>query len=133
MFKASDYGIQKSPIATTVMVQKQELVSPKFGTPLFREYDHDGLLLDLFGSYDKEDGFEVSEVSITGTRFSVLKLVEGCRDEKLKYSLLNEMKKWCDRRNDEDIAAENTQAAIEAHERHVDYMYDLGRNMEGRN
>lgn len=125
MFKASDYGIPKPAIATTVMVQKQELVSAQLGAPMFCKYDHDGLLLDLFGSYDKEDGFEVSEVSITGTRFSVLKLVSA--------PLLEDMSAWCDRRNDEDIAAENTQAAIEAHERHVDYMYDLGRNLEGRN
>lgn len=125
MFKASDYGIPKPPIATTVMVQKQELVSAQFCAPMFREYDHDGLLLDLFGSYDKEDGFEVSEVSITGTRFSVLKLVSA--------SLLEDMGAWCDRRNDEDIKKGNTQAAIEAHERHVDYMYDLGYNLEGRN
>lgn len=122
MFKASDYGIPKPPIATTVMVQKQELVSAQFGAPMFREYDHDGLLLDLFGSYDKEDGFYISEVSITGTRFSVLRLIPAY--------LLEDMGAWCDRRNDEDIAAENTQAAIEEHERHVSYMYDFGKDME---
>lgn len=117
MFKASDYGIPKPSIATTVMVQKQELVSAQFGTPMFREYNHDGLLLDLFGSYDKEDGFEVLEVSVTGTRFSVLKLVSA--------SLLEDMGAWCDRRHDEDIAAENIQAAIEAQERNISHIYDL--------
>lgn len=94
MFKASDYGIPKPPVATTVMIQKQELVSAQFGAPMFREYDHDGLLLDLFGTFDGKE-FDVLEVSITGTRFSVLKLVEGCRDEKLKYSLLETMTVWC--------------------------------------
>lgn len=121
MFKTSDYGIPKPPIATTVMVHKQEMVSPQFDMPLFREFDYDGLLLDLFGSYDKETGFEVQEVSITGTRFSVLKLVSE--------SLLVDMGAWCDRRNDEDIVEENTQADIEAQERNRIYMYDL----EGRN
>jgi hypothetical protein len=133
MFKASDYGLPKPPLANTVMVQKQEMVSAKFGTPLFREYDHDGLLLDLFGSYCKDDGFEVQEVSITGTRFSVLKLVEGCRDENLKYSLLEEMTKWCEIEHEKEIESADTDARIDAHERHVSHMYDLGRDLEGRN
>lgn len=125
MFKTSDFGIPKPPIATTVMVQKQELVSAQLGTPLFREFDHDGLLLDLFGCYDKQDGFEVTDVSITGTRFSVLKLVSE--------SLLVDMSAWCDRRNDENIEAEATQAAIEKQERNISHMYEIGYDLEGSN
>jgi hypothetical protein len=89
------YGLPKPPIATTVMVQKQEMVSPKFGTPLFSEYDHDGLLLDLFGTYDGKE-FDVMEVSITGTRFSVLNLVSS--------SLLEDMILWCERQHDKEEA-----------------------------
>ena len=95
MFKASDYSISKPAIATTVMVQKQELVSAQFGSPIFREYDHDGLLLDLFGTLDAH-GYDVMEVSITGTRFSVLKLVERAR-------LLEDMNMWCEREHEKEL------------------------------
>lgn len=94
------YGLPKPPIATTVMVRKQELVSPKFGGPLFTEYDHDGLLLDLFGTFDGKE-FDVMEVSITGTRFSVLKLVDGVRTD--DRTLLEDMTLWCEREHEKEL------------------------------
>lgn len=97
----ASYGFPRPPIATTVMVQKQEMVSPQFGMPLFREFDYDGLLLDLFGTYSKADGYDVMEVSITGTRFSVLKIVEGCHHEGL--SLLEDMNHWCEREHEKEV------------------------------
>lgn len=94
------YGLPKPPIATMVMVQKQEMVSPQFGTPLFREYDCDGLLLDLFGTFDGKE-FDVLEVAITGTRFSVLKLVPA--------KMFETMNLWCERQQEkEDAAAAET-------------------------
>lgn len=107
---------------------KQELVSPKFCMPLFREYDHDGLLLDLFGSYSMEDGYDVQEVAITGTRFSVLKLVEGCHHG--EYSLLEEMSAWCDRQD--EIARENEEQASMADQRSA-FRRDLQCDLEGLN
>lgn len=101
MFKTSDYSIPKPAIATTVMVQKQDLVRAKYGTPLFREFDHDGLLLDLFGTYTKQDGYEVMEVAITGTRFSVLALCNAC--------LIKDMNAFCERRHlEEEIRADKS-------------------------
>lgn len=94
------YGFLRPPIATAVMVRKQELVSPKFGGPLFTEYDHDGLLLDLFGTFDGKE-FDVMEVAITGTRFSVLKLVEGCHHA--DRTLLEDMNLWCEREHEKEM------------------------------
>lgn len=104
----ASYGFPRPPIATTVMVQKQEMVSPQYGTPLFTEYDRDGLLLDLFGTFDGET-FDVMDVSITGTRFSVLKLVEGCHHA--DRTLLEDMNLWCERENEKEAErAELTKA-----------------------
>lgn len=122
------YGFPRPPIATTVMVQKQEMVSPQLGMPLFREYDHDGLLLDLFGSYTMEDGYDVQDVSVTGTKFSVLKLVEGCHHG--KYSLLEEMSAWCDR---QDEIERNNDAQESVADQRSAFRRDLQCDLEGRN
>lgn len=100
------YGLLAPSIATTVMVRKQEMVSPKFGGPLFTEYDHDGLLLDLFGTFDGKE-FDVMEVAITGTRFSVLKLVEGCHHA--DHTLLEDMNLWCEREHEKECERANEQ------------------------
>lgn len=103
------------------MLQKQELVSPQLGSPLFTEYDHDGLLLDLFGSYDGEE-FDVLDVSITGTRFSVLQLIPA--------EMIEDMNLWCERENDKEL-----DAAVEesAHDLRSVFRRDLQDDLEGRN
>lgn len=87
----AEYGLPRKAIATAI-TSKQELVSPQLGAPIFTEYDRDGLLLDLFGSFDGKK-FSVMDVSITGTRFSVLKLVEGAHHA--DRTLLEDMNLWC--------------------------------------
>lgn len=103
----ASYGFPRPPIATTVMVQKQEMVSPQLGAPLFTEYDLDGFLLDLFGSFDGKE-FDVQDVAITGTRFSVLKLVEGCHHA--DRTLLEDMNLWCEREHEKEAERANASA-----------------------
>jgi hypothetical protein len=106
---------------TTIQFRtKQELVSAKFGTPLFCKYDHDGLLLDLFGLCDG-DTYDVMEVAITGTRFSVLKL---CPAE-----LIEDMNLWCERQHEKE------EDNVEADLRDKQYMQSRAwlSDFEGRN
>lgn len=82
------YGMIAAPLKTA-SVDNRDMVSPKYGSPLFTDYDHDGLMLDLYGTFTDE--YDVMDVSIAGTRYSVLKLVSE--------SLLKDMNAFCERRH----------------------------------
>ncbi len=103
----SKYGLPPAPIATVTPKQKQEMVSPQYGTPIFREYDHDTMLLDLFGTFDGET-YDVMDVAITGTRFSVMRLVDAIHTG--DRSLLEDMNLWCERQHEKEMAAANATA-----------------------
>lgn len=120
----ASYGFPRPPIATTVMVQKQEMVSPQFGIPLFREFDYNGLLLDLFGNYDGFE-FDVLEASITGTRFSVIKLVSE--------SLRNDMIGFCERKQLEEDSIDESEEDRRCDASIARRAANFDNDLEGRN
>lgn len=53
------------------------------------EYDHDGLLIDLYGDLDAQFGYEVSDVTLAGNDISIVDLFD--------HSKLFDFGRWCDR------------------------------------
>lgn len=57
---------------------------------LLTSYLHDGLLLDLYGEHDEEDGYTVLDVALTGTNVALFPLVS--------LEFLDQLSAWCNDR-----------------------------------
>ena len=71
---------------------KQPKVGEAFGDRqlLKSEYDEDGLLIDLYGNFDRWGGYEVSDVSLSGSDISILSVIPSKKIQ--AYS------DWCNRK-----------------------------------
>ena len=69
-----------------------ENVSLAYGaTQVLREEElHDGLLLDLYGTHDEDDGYTVLDVALAGTSISLHPLVS--------LQLFDDLSAWCNAR-----------------------------------
>lgn len=51
------------------------------------QYDHDGLLLDLYGAHDEDDVYEVLDIAVAGTNISLYRIAD--------VDLLDTLTEWC--------------------------------------
>lgn len=76
-------------MAILVALSKQPQVNPELDL-LRSSYEHDGLSLDLYGSFYKDDDcYDVQDATLAGTSVSLQKL--------LSADQLKDMSAWCDR------------------------------------
>ena len=54
------------------------------------EYDEDGLLIDFYGSFDRWGGYEVSDVSLSGSDISILAVIP--------IKKIQSYSDWCNRK-----------------------------------
>lgn len=57
---------------------------------LLTSYLHEGLLLDLYGTHDEEDGYTVLDLALTGTNVALFPLAS--------LEFLDQLSAWCNDR-----------------------------------